>query len=89
MFGSVPPRFGLLTLVAAVLFTAFLPPVFAQTVLPEVRIEGRRDAPLNSDARVESASRLGMTARETPATVEVIDRTTLEAAGLGGRDGGR
>lgn len=82
MFGSVPPHFGLPTLVAPVLFTAFLPPVFAQTVLPEVRIEGRRDAPLNSDARVESASRLGMTARETPATVEVIDRTTLEARGL-------
>lgn len=82
MLGSVPLCFGLLTLVAAVLFTAFLPPVFAQTILPEVRIEGRRDAPLNSDASVESASRLGLTARETPATVEVIDRATLEARGL-------
>lgn len=37
--------------------------------------------PLNSNAVAESASRLGLTARETPATVEVISAETMREQG--------
>src|SRR5215204_55216 len=36
---------------------------------------------LNTNAVAESASRLGLTARETPATVEVIDQQTMREQG--------
>lgn len=55
---------------------------YAQMRLPEVRVEAQRDTPLNNDTRAESASLLGLTPRETPATVEVIDRAAMEARGL-------
>ncbi len=54
----------------------------AQTRLPEVRVEGKRETPLNNDTRADSASLLGLTPRETPATVEIIDRAAMEARGL-------
>jgi iron complex outermembrane receptor protein len=38
--------------------------------------------PLNTNVVAESASRLGLTPRETPATVEVIDQQTLKDRGL-------
>ena len=57
-------------------------PVYAQPRLPEVRVEARLDSPLNNDTRTDSASLLGLTPRETPATVEVIDRATMESRGL-------
>ena len=50
---------------------------------------GANTTPLNTNVVTESASRLGLTPRETPATVEVLDqsrlweqgyRTTTEAA---------
>src|SRR6185369_14857451 len=37
--------------------------------------------PLNSNAVAESASRLGLTVRETPATVEVISAETIREQG--------
>ncbi|MGT2439452.1 TonB-dependent receptor plug domain-containing protein [Bradyrhizobium betae] len=37
--------------------------------------------PLNSNAVAESASRLGLTVRETPATVEVISAETMREQG--------
>ena len=49
-------------------------PVYAQARLDEVVVTGER-IPL--DSRAETASRLGLTLRETPATVDVLteDRT--------------
>jgi iron complex outermembrane receptor protein len=76
------PELTLLTPLALALATAFTLPAHAQTRLPEVRVEAKRDSPLNNDTRAESASLLGLTPRETPATVEVIDRATMESRGL-------
>jgi iron complex outermembrane receptor protein len=39
-------------------------------------------SPLNTNAVADSASRLGLTPRETPATVEIIDRQTLGDRGI-------
>lgn len=77
----------------AVWFSSVAVPVFATLVcpltgalaqqqLPEVRVEGQRVSPLNHDSPVSSGSLLGLSPRETPATVEVIDRATLQARGL-------
>ena len=52
-------RFSLHTRVAAVLLAAFSFPVLAQTRLPEVRVEGQRETPLNNDVRSESGSQIG------------------------------
>ena len=76
------PELTLLTPLAIALAAAFVLPARAQTRLPEVRVEARRDSPLNNDTRTDSASLLGLTPRETPATVEVIDRATMESRGL-------
>ena len=78
----MPTRFLSYTPIAAALLAAFSLPAFAQTRLPEVRVEAQRETPLNNDARADSASLLGLTPRETPATVEVIDRATMESRGL-------
>ena len=56
-------------------------PAGAQNRLPEVRIEEARTTPLNTESPADSASRLGLSVRETPATVEVIDQETLKARG--------
>ncbi|HTD91255.1 MAG TPA: TonB-dependent siderophore receptor, partial [Burkholderiales bacterium] len=71
-----------ITPVAAALAAAFSLPAGAQTQLPEVRVDERRDSPLNNDAQADSASRLGLTPREIPATVEVIDRETMRTQGF-------
>ena len=65
----------------AAIFAAALAPAWAQTSLPEVRVEDTRTTPLNTDAPVDSASRLGLTVRETPATAEVIDQATIRSRG--------
>lgn len=62
--------------------SVFAVSVGAQTRLPEVRVEAQRESPLNGDVRSDSASLLGVTARETPATVIIIDRGTLDARGV-------
>ncbi len=38
--------------------------------------------PLNTNTVAESASRLGLTPRETPATVEIIDQQTIRDRGI-------
>jgi iron complex outermembrane receptor protein len=43
---------------------------------------GANTTPLNTAVVAESASRLGLTPRETPATVEVIDQQTIKDRGL-------
>jgi iron complex outermembrane recepter protein len=42
---------------------------------------GDNQTPLNGSAVATSASRLGLTVRETPATVEVLDRQTIQEQG--------
>jgi iron complex outermembrane receptor protein len=43
---------------------------------------GANSTPLNTNVVADSASRLGLTPRQTPATVEVIDQQTLKDRGL-------
>jgi len=72
-------RFPLLS-VAAICTTLAIP-AYAQTALPEVRVEDTRTTPLNTESPADSASRLGLTVREVPATVDVIDQDTMKARG--------
>ncbi|MEH3048179.1 TonB-dependent receptor [Sphingomonas adhaesiva] len=44
-------------------------------------VNGQRD-PLGLDERVQAASRLGLTLRETPASVEILTQDDLQARGL-------
>ncbi|WP_338772092.1 TonB-dependent siderophore receptor [Massilia sp. METH4] len=53
-------------------------------ILPTVEITGatlRGDALLDLDAPAGTGSRLGLTVRETPATVSIVDRATIEQRG--------
>ncbi|MEI8152833.1 MAG: TonB-dependent receptor plug domain-containing protein [Hyphomicrobiales bacterium] len=45
-------------------------------------LRGANTTPLNTNVISESGSRLGLTPRQTPATVEVIDQQTLKDRGL-------
>ena len=65
----------------ASLYCALPSSASAQSRLPEVRVEGARESPLNLDAPADSASRLGLTPREIPATVEVIEQDTMKIRG--------
>ncbi len=52
--------------------------------LPEVSVRGDHATPtgrLDLDAPAETGSRLGLTARQTPATVTVVDRAAIDARG--------
>jgi iron complex outermembrane receptor protein len=49
---------------------------------PADQQRGANTTPLNTNVISESTSRLGLTPRETPATVEVIDQQTLKDRGL-------
>ncbi|HKA43613.1 MAG TPA: TonB-dependent receptor [Burkholderiales bacterium] len=53
----------------------------AQRTLPEVVVKSERDTPLNTESPADSASRLGLTPREIPATVEVIDKEAIRTQG--------
>jgi iron complex outermembrane receptor protein len=56
-------------------------PVAASAVPKPVVPTATVQTPLNSNAVAESASRLGLTVRETPATVEVISAETMREQG--------
>lgn len=56
-------------------------PAHAQTSPAPQRVEITGNLPLKLDAPATTASRLGITARETPATVTVIDRADIDALG--------
>ena len=73
--------FRRLPLAVAAIFTVIASPAYAQKTLPEVVVKGERDTPLNTEAPADSASRLGLTPREIPATVEVIDKDTIRTQG--------
>ena len=49
--------------------------------VPGAAAQGQAQTPLNSNAVAESASRLGLTVREIPATVEVISAATMREQG--------
>lgn len=53
----------------------------AQVTLPEVVVREVRPTPLNTRSPVDSGSLLGLTPREIPATVEIIDRETMTQRG--------
>ena len=56
------------------------PPADAQaTTLDAVRVEGRRAA---LDAPAGTGTRLGLSVRETPASITILDRDTLDARGV-------
>lgn len=60
------------------------PPANAATTLQTVNVVDAAPAPngkLQLDTPVETGSRLGLTARETPASVTVVDRATIDARG--------
>jgi iron complex outermembrane receptor protein len=55
----------------------------AQTVLAPVEVRGEavRPGEINLNAPVATGSRLGLTVKETPASVIVVDRSTIESRG--------
>lgn len=53
----------------------------AVSAAPKPAVPAAAQTPLNSNAVAESASRLGLTVRETPATVEVISAETMREQG--------
>lgn len=56
----------------------------AQTNLPPITVTGTGIEPyarLPLDTRTQTGSRLGLTARETAATINIVDRETIEASG--------
>jgi len=62
---------------------AFSLPALAQDGLPTVEITGSapRAGLLDLDTPVDTGSRLGLSARETPASVNVVDRAAIELRG--------
>ncbi|MDB5811962.1 MAG: TonB-dependent receptor family protein [Betaproteobacteria bacterium] len=56
-------------------------PAYAQLRLPEVRVEDARQSPLNMDTPADSASRLGLSVREVPSTVEIVDQEMMTSRG--------
>ncbi|MCM5680648.1 TonB-dependent receptor [Schlegelella sp. S2-27] len=49
--------------------------------LPAITVQGRADGAVELDQPTDTGSRLGLTARETPASVEVITQETIERRG--------
>lgn len=85
LFRAVTQMNFVMTLVI-VLFLAWmgLNPAQAQQQLPTVVVTDRNDPPngrLPLDTTSQTGSRLGLTPRETPASVTIIDRETIEARG--------
>ncbi len=82
-----PSRRHALALGLSSAFVALATPAHAQTAaatLPTVSVTAtvpEANGRLNLDTPSDTASRLGLTARETPATVTVVDRTTIDARG--------
>lgn len=87
---ALRPAFPLSPLFASVLATLALAPLAGHTQTPVAptlqTVDVVAPAPsangkLNLDTPVETGSRLGLTARETPASVTVVDRATIDARG--------
>jgi iron complex outermembrane receptor protein len=72
------------TYAAALLASAIATPCWAQTTTDKpatVVVTGHRD-PLQLDTATEAGSRLGLTARETPASIETLTQAELQQRGL-------
>ena len=68
----------------ALLGTSAVPMASAQTNLPPITVTGsgfEPNARLPLDATALTGSRLGLTARETAATINILDRDTIYASG--------
>ena len=82
-----PSRRHALALGLSAVFGALAAPAQAQTgaaSLPAVSVTAtvpEANGRLNLDTPADTGSRLGLTPRETPATVTVVDRSTIEARG--------
>ncbi|MET1114829.1 MAG: TonB-dependent siderophore receptor [Comamonas sp.] len=71
-------------LFAATAFTAHAQSLQAPVSLPTIEVKGavpQANGLLPLDTATETGSRLGLTARETPAAVTLVDRATIEARG--------
>lgn len=66
---------------AAVAALSGLPPAHAQAPTEPQRVEITGALPLKLDAPAPTASRLGLTLRETPASVTVVSRADIDALG--------
>ena len=82
-----PSRLHALALGLSGAFVALATPAQAQSsaaTLPTVSVTAtvpEANGRLNLDTPADTGSRLGLTPRETPATVTVVERTTIEARG--------
>ena len=66
----------------AVVRSPTIVPAVTAVPAPATGPGGDTKTPLNTETVAESASRLGLTPRETPATVEIVDHQTIEDRGL-------
>ena len=75
---AVPLTFALISCLWAV------PVLQAQTVvvMPRVEVIGEREKLADLERDSQSASRLGLSLRDTPAAIEVLDKTLLKQRGL-------
>jgi iron complex outermembrane recepter protein len=77
------PVLGLALLCAPALRAQDVQLAQAPTVtLERVEVSGQRDKPIDLERESAAASRLGLSLRETPAAVEVLDQATLQRRGL-------
>lgn len=76
-------RAGFILQAASVIFASgTLAQATADQALPEVKVQSARDAgTLKLDEKSSTASRLGVTIRETPASVEIVDQDTIYERG--------
>ncbi|MEQ1806776.1 MAG: TonB-dependent receptor plug domain-containing protein, partial [Burkholderiaceae bacterium] len=77
------PALGLTLLAAPTLHAQDVRIAQAPTVtLERVEVSGQRDQPIDLERESATASRLGLSLRDTPAAVEVLDRAMLQKRGL-------
>lgn len=74
-------RRGAVALAASLLFTPAARADDAQP-LPPVLVTGDREKAIGLDRPSDSASRLGLTVRETPASIEIIDPAQMQRRGV-------
>ena len=78
------PRLRALPFALAGALAAMTAPAHADQPLPTVEVNGvapRASGLLNLDAVNDTGSRLGLTARETPASVTIVDRAAIDERG--------
>ncbi|WP_408169349.1 TonB-dependent receptor [Herbaspirillum rhizosphaerae] len=85
LFGKVlPPRRAVVIAILSLSGTAGSTAVAAGDVLETIEVRETRDEPnekLPLDQSASTASRLGLSVRETPGSISIIDRSAIEARG--------